>query len=299
MVFLLLLLLNTTPFKAKRVEIVKENGENIVYLLGNVEIEQEDTKISCNEAQLNEIKGTVLLKDSVVIKDKNGEIRAENAIYHFEEKMSTLRGNVRLISEKQIISADSLDYDGDRRYVKMYKNVCLEDKKNRVVAYGGEGWYDLYSEIGSLIKGPKLEIIRENKTSMVITAREFFVKNKEELCYGYDSVVGVIDSINLFCDTISYNISKEIGFMTNPLVIEKNNELKGLNGEFGLKNKTIDYFKVSYGVASYWTDEGAHNIIEGTSINILFQNGRAFKVLVEGNPKGKLYLKEHKENAGN
>ncbi len=296
MIFLLVLL-NTTPFQADRVEIMKQNAETIVYLLGNVKIEHEDTKISCREAQLNETKGTVLLKDSVIIKDKNGEIYADNADYYFNEKISTLRGNVKLISGNQIITADSLNYNSTRKYVEMQKNVRLEDTKNKVIAYGGKGWYDLNTETGSLTEKPKIEIIREDKTPLLIDAREFLLKNKEEICYGYDSVVGVLDSITLFCDTLIYNIKKGNGHMNNPLITEKNNELKGITGEFGLKNKIIDYFKVDSGYASYWTDEGSHNIIEGASVNIFFQDGKAFKVLVDGNPKGKLYLKEE-EDAG-
>lgn len=295
---ILLILLNTTPFNADRVEIVKENGANIVYLLGNVEIQQGDTKIFCNEAQLNEIRGTVLLKDSILIKDENGEIRAENAIYYLEEKVSILRGNVKLISEDQIITADSLNYDSERRYVTMHHNVRIEDLRNNLIAYGGEGWYDLNEEIGKLVVRPKLEIFRNDKIPITITARAFLIKTKEELCYGHDSVVGMIDSINLFCDTIIYNIKTRNGSMVNPVVIEKNNELKGLSGEFGLKDNTIEYFKIFSGVANYWTEEGSHNIIMGNSIKIFFQEGRAFKVRVEGKPKGELYLKEQKENAG-
>jgi len=297
MIFIILIL-TVTPFKADRVEITNQNGERIVYLLGNVEIEQDETRIQCLEAQLNETKNFVFLKDSVLIKDKTGEIEANSALYFFDTKFSVLKGNVKLTSEGEIISADSLEYDGEKRIVKMFKNVILEDTKNNVTSSGDEGWYDLNAETGSLRKGPKLEISRENKSPLIITAREFFLKNKENLCFGYDSVIALIDSITLYCDTISYDFKKEIGFMTRPFVVEKNNELKGIDGEFGLKNKTVDYFKVSSGLASYWTNEGAHNIIEGESIKILFQEGRAFRVKVEGNPKGRLYLKEQEKNAG-
>ncbi len=291
------LLLTITPFKADRVEIVNQNGERIVYLIGNVEIEQEKTRIKCLEAQLNETKDYVFLKDSVLIKDDNGEIKANNAIYFFGKKFSVLKGSVKLISENQIISADSLEYEGEKRIVKMFKNVILEDTKNKVSAYGEEGWYDLNAEYGSLRKGPGVKISREDKTPILITAKEFLLKNKENFCLGYDSVITVIDSITIYCDTLAYDFKKERGFMTRPFVVEKSNELKGINGEFGLRNKNVDYFKVSSGIARYCTNDGAHNIIEGENINILFQEGRAFKVKVSGNPRGKLYLKEQKENA--
>ncbi len=291
-------LLAIMPFRAERVEIANQNGERIVYLLGNVQIEQESTQIRCFEAQLNETKNYVFLKDSVSIKDQNGEIKANSALYFFDKKFSVLKGAVKLISENQIISADSLEYEEEKRMVKMFKNIILEDTKNKIISYGNEGWYDLNAEIGSLTKNPKVEIHREDKSPITIKAREFLLKNKENLCLGYDSVIVLIDSITLYCDTVSYDFKKETGFISKPLVIEKSNKLKGIKGEFGLKNKTINCFKVSSGIASYWTNEGAHNIIEGESINIFFQEGRAIRVKVEGNPKGRLHLKEQKKNAG-
>ncbi|MEO0094453.1 MAG: OstA-like protein [candidate division WOR-3 bacterium] len=295
---LLIIIISATPFKADRIEITNEDGERVVYLLGNVEIEQEKTKILCSEAQLNETKKFVLLKDSILIKDGEGEIRANRAIYFFDEKFSVLKENVRLVSENQIISADSLEYYGERRVIKMFRNIILEDKENKVIAYGEEGWYDLNEEIGSLIEGPKLEVDREGNSPIRITAKQFLLKSKENMCYGYDSVIAIIDSITIFCDTISYNVKEKTGMMVKPLVTEKNNKLEGTSGEFALQNQTIDYFKVFSGTGSYWTEEGSHNIIEGESIDILFRDGRAFRIKVEGNPKGKLYLKGEKENAG-
>jgi lipopolysaccharide export system protein LptA len=295
---LLIIFLNTTPFKADRVEIVNENGESLVNLSGNVLIEQESTMISCIKAQLNEKKMFVILKDSICIKEPAGEIRADNAIYFFDKEIGTLRGNVRLKSEDQIFSADSLDYDGKKRIVWMYKNVYLKDIKNNAVAHCQEGWYNLDEEVGSLIKKPEIEIKREDRPPIIINAREFLLKTKENLCYGYDSVIVKLDSITLFCDTIIYNMKKNAGYVLNPLAVEKNNELKGRTGEFGLKDNTIDYFKVSPGIASYWTNEGNHNVIEGDTINILFKEGRAFRIKVVGNPNGTLYLKKEKANAG-
>lgn len=293
----LILILSTTPFRADRVEIVKENGEKIVSLKGNVEIEQDSIKIFCYQAQLNETKGYVLLKDSVLIKDNEGEIRANYAIYYLNEKTSVLSGGVKLIEENQVISADSLDYDAQKRSVKMYHNVHLEERKNKIVAYGNEGWYDLNREVGGIKKNPRVEIARKDKLPIIINAKEFLLKNREELCYGYDSVTAVIDSITLFCDSISFDIKRDSGSMINPVVVEKQNVLKGISGGFGLKDKMIDYFRVYAGSANYWTTDGAHNIIEGDTINILFKDGRAYRVKVEGRPKGRLYLKEKEEGA--
>ncbi len=296
---LLLVFFFLTPFRADRVEMIKENGESVVYLLGNVIIEQDDTRISCHKAKLNENRGTVQLQDTVLIKDNKGEIRADYATYYFDKRYSFLQGNVVMVSGTQTISAESLEYYGDRQFVRMYHNVRLDDTENRIVAYGGEGWYELDSENGRLFNQPRIEMQREEKTPIIIHAREFFVKNKENLCYGYDSVAGEIDSIKIFCDTITYHLNQDRGYMTNPLVQEKQNELKGLSGEFGLKKKVIDYFRVNSGIANYWTNEGAHNIIEGESINIMFQDGRAFKIFVEGNPRGRLYLKEKEADVSN
>ncbi|MCX7996015.1 MAG: LptA/OstA family protein [candidate division WOR-3 bacterium] len=293
----MILVFTVTPFRADRVEIINKDGERIVYLHGGVEIKQDGTNITCRKAQLNETKGIVLLEDSVQIKDNMGEIKANTATYFLKERFSVLKGNVELISENQIIYSDSLEYDGAKRFIRMFGNIILEDRKNKVVAYGTEGWYDLKEETGRLMKGPKLELSRQDKSPIIIHAREFLLKNKENNCYGYDSVMAIIDSITLFCDTISFDIKTHRGSITKPLVVEKKNELKGISGEFVLKDKTIDYFKVKSGIAHYWAEDGSQNIIEGESIAVLFKEGRAFQVRVEGKPKGKLYPKEKKEGA--
>ncbi len=265
--------------------------------MGNVVIEQEGILIKCNEARLNETEGNVLLKDSVFIKDQNGELRADNALYYFDNKLGILSGNVLLSQKGQTISAESLDYDGIKRFVRMKKNVKIVNLSDNQYAYAEEGWYDLEKEEGSLEKNPHLELMREEKSPIMVWAKRFFLLNKLNKFFGYDSVVGLIDSITIFCDTIEYELNKDKGFLKNPVVREQNNQLSGSSGEFGLKDKEIEYFKVLNGNADYWTREGSRNIISGSTITILFNNSRAHRVIVEGEPRGLLYLKQ-RENAG-
>lgn len=300
-----LLLFTLTPFTADKVEIIKENGASIVYLLGNVVIEQESTTITCLEARLNETAGNVILNKNVVIKDKNDEIHSENATYYFKEKIGYLIGNVVLSTENETISSDSLNYDGKSRFVRMFENVKIIDKKNDLTAYGGQGWYNLEKEQGNLIENPKLEIARspsdtieKNSEPMRVKAKEFQINNKENMFYGFDSVVATIDSITVLCDTFCYDINNEQGTMIKPTVEEKNNELKGTRGQFKLKNKNIDYFMVECGQSTYYTREGSKNVAEGLTIKILFKDGKATKIIAQGNPKGVLNLKKREEDVG-
>jgi hypothetical protein len=161
-----------------------------------------------------------------------------------------------------------------------------------MIGYGGEGWYDLAGEKGSLVRQPRLEIMREGKSPMHIRAREFYLETRADKFCGFDSVTALIDSITVVCDTYAYDLKLEKGTLTNPLVTEKNNELIGADGEFALKDKNIDYFQVNKGKADYFTKEGSHNIVEGQSITIFFRDGRAARIVVEGDPKGHLRLKE-------
>ncbi len=288
-------LISLTPFRADRVEITKEGGESIVYLFGNVIIEQEGTTITCLEAQLNETRGSVLLKDSVLIQSPDGQIRANNATYYFDTKLGLLWGDVSLSHREQIFTADSLNYDGLRKTIRMKNNIKIEDLKNREIAYGQDGWYEIDEERGVLTKGPYLEILREDKSPIVIRAREFFLLNRENRFFGYDSIEGIIDSVTIFCDTIEYNLKEDRGFLKRPVVKEKNNELRGDSGEFLLRDKDIEYFKVYNGKGDYWSRDNSHNLVEGLVITIQFEQSRAKRVIVEGNPKGLLKLKEKED----
>jgi len=288
---LLFFLIYLTPFSADRVEIIKENGESIVHLIGNVAIQDTNTQITCFEAKFNESKGVVVLVRDVKIVDKNGTINANSAVYYFSEKIGYLSGNVSLITDQQTISSDSLYYNGRNEYVEMFNNVRIEDPKNNLVAYSKKGWYDLAKEQGHLIDNPKLEISRENKEPIKIMAREFQLITQENILYGFDSVVAFIDSITISCDTLSYNTKTEEGSLIKPVITEKTNELTGESGKFQLRNKEIDSFSVENGWSRYYTKAGSKNEVTGLKISIIFKKGKAAKILVEGQPTGTLTLK--------
>ena len=126
---LLIFIFYVTPFSADKVEIIKENGESIVHLLGNVIIEDAKTKITCAEAQLNQTKNYVTLIKDVKMVDKNGEILSDYAIYYFKEKKGYLNGNVLLLTAGEKISSDSLYYSGLDDLVRMFRNVKVKIKK--------------------------------------------------------------------------------------------------------------------------------------------------------------------------
>jgi len=287
----LLIILTFTPFNANKVEIVKENGSRIVYLFGDVTIEEESTKITCQEAILNETEGRVVLNRAVKIKDNKSEMFAENALYYFKEKKGYLKGNVILSGEKETINADSLSYDGHNRFVEMFRNIKVEDKKNNLIAHGNKGWYDLNREMGRLVSNPRLLINREDREPMKVEAKAFQLNNNENRFYGFDSVVAIIDSVTIYCDTFSYNLTSECGELSKPLVREKNNELLGSYGQFKMKEKNLESFTVEKGWAKYYTKEGSRNIVEGQTIKILFKDSKASQIMIQGKPKGTLTLK--------
>ena len=303
-----LLLAALTPFRADKVEIVQEDSASIVHLIGNVVIEQESTMITSAEAILNETAGYVRLFRDVVIKDKTGDIMAQQALYYFHDKKASLSGTVELRTDTETLSSDSLDYDGVTKQVLMHRNVKIVDEKNDLTAYGSRGWYDLAEDHGSLTGEPHLDVARAPADSgaaprppMTVVANSFMLYARDNMFWGYDSVTAVIDSITVDCDTFAYDLKKESGTMVRPRVTEKTNELAGTQGSFQFRDKTIEYFSVQQGTARYTTREGSKNFIEGEQITVFFSNGEASRVVAGGQPRGRLLLKSEEtgEDAGN
>jgi lipopolysaccharide export system protein LptA len=295
---LFLLLVALTPFQADRVEIITEGDERVVHLIGNVVIESNDTRITCGEAKISEAKGTVRLQQNVQLQDDNGQVNAGSAIYYFNQERGYLSDSVTIVTPDEKISSDSLYYDGMRDSVEMYGNVVILDEKNRMSANGDAGWYNLARDEGFLFGSPKLEVARENRAPITVYAAVFQLLTNEDLFIGYDSVRAVIDSVTVLCDTLSYNLEEETGNMANPVIKEKNNELKGTRGEFKLRNKGIESVSVGQGESVYYTKEGSRNVVEGETITIMFDAGEAKTIRVEGNPRGFLSVKRSEESAG-
>jgi lipopolysaccharide assembly outer membrane protein LptD (OstA) len=294
----LFVLLTLTPFSADRVEIYQENGERIVHLIGNVIIEGEKTTITCTEAKISEKHGWVNLIHDVELQGRSGLVRADRAIYYFNEGRGYLSDSVLIITPDERISSDSLYYDGVQDSVEMYGNVLIEDEENSLRVSGTQGWYHLSRDEGLLLGNPKLQIVRQDKEPITVYARVFKLRTNEDQFYGFDSVQAIIDSIVVYCDTFSYNLKEETGEMTNPVIQEKRNELRGNHGRFSMKNREIQTVSVTNGEAVYYTEEGSKNIVEGKIISILFEAGVATTIKVEGQPKGLLFLKRSAESAG-
>jgi hypothetical protein len=65
-----------------------------------------------------------------------------------------------------------------------------------------------------------------------------------------------------------------------------------------MRNNGIESLSVQKGWSKYYTEEGSKNIVEGDTITIIFQDGKASRIVVEGKPKGVLSLKKKAEDAG-
>lgn len=294
---LYILLIQLSPFSADTVEILRDSG--VVHLIGNVKIESDSVRIDCREARLYEAEGVFILEQDVTIRDTNGTITADRARYDFRGKLGQLRGNVALDSDREAIRADSLDYDANRRFVKMFSRVHLLDTANGMNAYGGQGWFDLGRDQGALFDQPHLEIAREGKPPMVVRAQEFYLDVKADRFSGRDSVVALIDSITVCADTFDYDLKKEDGRLIRPRVTEKDNVLSGKRGVFKLVKKTLDLFGVEEGESTYYTKEGSRNYVAGAALTILFKNGQAYKIIVNGDPHGYLVNRKEVGDAGN
>lgn len=292
-------LIQLTPFTADRVEIVKEGDASIINLVGRVVIEPESTRITCREAQLNETDGYIKLYNEIRIADPGGDISAGQAVYYLREKKAYLYDSVKLATENEIITSDTLFYDSRRRIVEMNGGVKIDDAENNLIAYGGRGWYNLADETGSLVERPRLELARPAKDSlavkkepMKVVAREFRLFGKRNMFWGYDSVQAEIDSIAVACDTFSYDLKTDRGIMLRPVVTQARNELTGVTGDFQLKEKNLDFFRVAQGSAQYFTRQGAVNFLQAGIIKIDFKDGNAVRITAIEDPRGKLQPKK-------
>jgi lipopolysaccharide export system protein LptA len=292
------LLITLTPFQADKVEIITEGKERIVHLMGNVVIEGGATKIMCAEAEISEASGWVKLFRDVRLIDRNGEVNAVSAIYYFNDDRGYLSDSVVIMTSNETISSDSLYYDGKMDSVEMYGNVAVEDRSNDLLVSGERGWYNLARDEGVLSGHPRLEIMRQDRSPLVVYAGSFKLLTNENRFYGYDAVQAIVDSVVVFCDTFSYDLGSEVGEMVRPVIQEKGNELKGAQGRFQLKNKEIEFVSVTQGESLYYTKDGSKNIVLGETIKISFKEGKATTILVDGQPRGTLSMKRVEEDAG-
>jgi lipopolysaccharide export system protein LptA len=191
---------------------LKELGDNVQSLVGNVRLKHENTWMYCDSANFN--------TDS-------------NRVEAFR--------NIHIIQNDSIhLYGDYLEYEGRISLAKVRKNVRLE-KKNVILTTEFLD-YDKMNDVAYYFDGGKIV----NNDNVLISKLGHYYPNTNEAWFK-DSVVLENPQYTIFSDTLKYNTQTEVAGILGPtFIVSEENLIYSEDGYYDTFNNTAWLRKNSY-----------------------------------------------------
>lgn len=118
------------------------DGENVRRLVGNVMLQQEDTRLWARRATQFPNRRDILFTGEVLVVERGDSLRADSVFYNERTKVGRARGNVRLSDGDVIVYAPSGLYFTREKRARFTEGVTLIDSSATLRSHEGEYWSD-------------------------------------------------------------------------------------------------------------------------------------------------------------
>lgn len=257
--------------------------------------------IDCEEIQYNTVSKIAyfISPTHLLSNDQKQEIFTDRGWYDTDSELSTLVGNVKMYSESQSITADSVYYTREDRFGRAWNNVCVVDTAENYILKGN---YVEYHELGgiSFATDSTLAIyIDENRDSVFLHADTIKVMfddaHKAEWGRAYNHVKFYRSDMQGACDSLVYVAADSTTTMYfNPVLWTENYQLTADTIRYvSLENKLsrLEMIKAGFVVGGLFEDED-FNQIKGNYITGFLKDQELNRVDVLGNAECVYYLQE-------
>jgi len=192
---------------ADRLQFSKIDGQKVRRLIGNVRFQQKDVILQCDSAY--SYTGQKLIKAFGHVHIRQGDtlnIFSDLLEYDSDARRAILKENVRMKSQKMLLTTDILQYD-------------------------------LNSKVATYTQGGK---IKSKRTTLTSQKGYYFTQKK--MMYFRDNVVLVHPDYQIFTDTLGYNINTNIAHFFEYTTIKSQENTIYCNGGWYDTNNDIALF---------------------------------------------------------
>lgn len=269
------------------------------YAFENVCMQSSSYKVDCDSLQYNTVSKRAFFISPTQMVSKENTILTNSGWYDTDREIALLVGDVRLHNESQIMSADSVYYERERRFGQAWHRVSIADTVQKYVVQGN--YVEHYENGGtSLVTDSNLVIlIDDNNDSLFLhsdTIKVLFNEDNEmELMRAYNHAKFYRNDLQGACDSLIYNAQDSMVIMFyNPAVWSEEYQLTGDTIRFVRLDSSemrIDLCKSGFIVGGLF-DDSEFNQIKGLNITGFIRDKQLRQVNIVGNAECVYYVQE-------
>ncbi|UCG52494.1 MAG: hypothetical protein JSW58_02785 [Candidatus Latescibacterota bacterium] len=267
----------------------------LTYLIGNVNIDQEELHMTSEEGEYRGNKNMAILKKQVRIIDRGLRITCDEAIYYRTAERAWLKGNVVVVDSSTTLTADSLYYDKQRLISEAFGDVVIVDRDEGIRVRGNHGYY--YREQGEGIMDvlPRLVVDPESNEPAVVDSDTMRFYPDEGRAVAYKRVKILKGDMVTQCDSaVVIDNEKRAELYGRPLAKQGNVSMQGDVMILGYNEEEINRIKIVGEAMIRETPRDTLIIkrdswVVGDSMMLFVQNNRLDSIHVSGTAISEYY----------
>jgi lipopolysaccharide export system protein LptA len=281
-------------------------SQNLFHFKDSVNIVNPDYVMTADTMDYNTKTETAIFTGPSEMNGDSIYLYCEKGWYDTKNDISRIWKNAVIDNKQQVITGDSLYFDGVKGYGLAYRNTSITDTSNNLIVKGNYAWY---------YKKPERFMVTDN-------AQFIQVSNKDSLFLHADTISGVTISdssmkeyrlmrafygCRIFsndlqgkCDSLSYSFRDSVIRMYNaPVIWSEENQL--VSDSIALFTKNRQAYRMELFSSAFITsqvDDQRFNQVKGRSLTGFFKDNELYKINVEGNGETVYYLLDSDEVVG-
>lgn len=285
--FLLFSLAHAAEIYARKMEILKLPSGQATQFKDSVFIQDAGTLIICRRALLLESRELGFLSDSVIIRTPEVCVWSDSVEYDFHLRRAHILAHpdkkVVLKQESLEIKAPEIEYFFQDGNVYAPSGLELTAQTNTFKLTGKKGIYSLRECKGVIDSAPVLLINSETgKEPVLVTAKKMYWFESNSSIMGLGSVMVSSGQGQITADTALFYTALDSGIAWgNPIVQDSAGRAMADTLIFLLDNRTLKRVIFIGGAQGHYrTVAGDTVLVQGTELNLLFENGKIERITV-------------------
>jgi lipopolysaccharide transport protein LptA len=280
-----------------RAKKMRYDGKNKEYTLeGDAYIEEKNKKVDANVIIYNTETEVAILNGNAHYRDSTQDIEGEKIKYDSRQKKYQISGRSRIVNDKNIITADSLDFNDQLGNGTAVGNVIWVDTSSNYTILASRMDYNKQSEYLHATGGfgtsrrPMMKSLIEKDTLYMsaeqLTSYKPDTLSDTRLLLAHRDVRIFKSDLQAVCDSLSYSsvdsIFRFFRLTQTPIIWSDTSQFSGDTIRMGMKNKKIDKIWLRQNALVVNSeDEQLFNQIKGQNVTAIFREDEVREMLVE------------------
>jgi lipopolysaccharide export system protein LptA len=281
-------------------------SDNLYHFKDSVKIVNPDYVMTADTMDYNTKSETAFFTGPSELTGDSLYLYCEKGWYDTKNDVSCIWKNALIDNRQQVITGDSLYYDGVKGYGQAFRNTTMTDTTNNVIVKGDYAWY--YKTPERFMVTRKAQFIQvSDRDSLYLHADTISAVSVSDSALKAYRLIRAYHGCRIYsrdlqgkCDSLAYSFRDSvIRLYRSPVLWSKENQLLSDSIAIFTKNRKADKMELyNSAFVTSQVDRLRFNQVKGRSLTGYFRDNELYKIDITGNGETIYYLLDGNEIIG-